>query len=240
MARISATGVRLTLPMGAVRSRRTGQNSRYTGASGRMFIRVLDDVSFDAVEGDRIGIIGQNGSGKSSLLRVVAGIYWPDQGFVKLDGRPQCLFSVNMGMNPELSGRENIYLRGLLAGKGYRELTSLLDGIIAFAELEQFIDLPLRTYSAGMSARLAFSIATSFSPEILLLDEWIGAGDVKFQKKAAERMHQLVQHSAITMLASHNRTLVRSFCNKIIWLNEGKVVAFGPTDRIFRSHDSNS
>lgn len=237
MASIIARNVTLTLPVAASQKLQTSDEERYFVDQGQALLRVLDKVSFEAVAGDRIGIIGRNGSGKSTLLRVIAGIYRPNTGQVSIVGKPDCLFTINMGMQPELSGRENIFLRGIITGKKRKDVAAKVDEIVAFAELENFIDLPLRTYSSGMSTRLAFSISTAFSPDILLLDEWIGAGDSQFQKKTAARMQDLVSDARITVLASHNRSLVTRVCNRVIWLHLGKLKAFGPTAEVYGAHD---
>ena len=238
MASIIARNVTLNLPVAASKKLQASDQDRYFVEQGRALLRVLSEVSFEAAAGDRIGIVGRNGSGKSTLLRVIAGIYRPNAGRVSIAGRPDCLFTVNMGMQPELSGRENIFLRGIFTGKTHREVAAKVDEIVAFAELENFIDLPLRTYSSGMSTRLAFSISTAFSPDILLLDEWIGAGDSQFQKKAAARMQDLVSDARITVLASHNQSLITRVCNRVIWLHKGKLKAFGPTDEVYKAHDT--
>jgi lipopolysaccharide transport system ATP-binding protein len=202
------------------------------------YVEALKGVTFDAQAGDRIGIIGKNGSGKSTLLRVLAGIYAPTQGKLAVSGKVSCLFNINLGMQAEATGRQNIILRGILSGLRRHEIEQQVPGIIAFAELEDFIDMPIRTYSSGMSMRLGFSIATAFTPEILLLDEWIGAGDAQFQKKAAERMQSLVDNANITVLATHNRALMQRICQKAIWLHSGEMRAYGDIADVFQAHDA--
>ncbi|MEM0898837.1 MAG: ABC transporter ATP-binding protein [Pseudomonadota bacterium] len=227
----------MDLPIANAKNLAKADKSRYFRVGNVHHLRVLDDISFEIKDGDRVGIVGRNGSGKSTLLRVMAGIYRSSRGRIEVTGDPNCLFTINMGMQPELTGRENIFLRSKVAGRTTKETKAKLDEIIAFAELEDFIDLPLRTYSSGMTTRLAFSISTAFSPDILLLDEWLGAGDANFQKKAAKRMHSLVDDATVTVLASHNRGLLKQVCNKLMWLHLGKLKGYGPLDEVYAAHD---
>lgn len=205
----------------------------------RHHIKALHELNFHFQEGDRIGLIGRNGSGKSTLLRVLGGIYSPTGGYLEMQGHISSLFNINLGTQPDASGRENIVIRCLLKGMRHREIKRVMDDIIAFSELENFIDMPIRTYSDGMRMRLLFAIATSFQPEILLLDEWIGAGDEGFQRKAAERMNGLVDQAGITVVASHNRNLLRRICSHALWLDMGVMQAFGPIEEVFAAVDAN-
>ena len=148
------------------------------------------------------------------------------------------MFNLNLGVQPEATGRENVIIRGLVKGWRYSEIEARMGEIIDFSELKDFIDFPLRTYSEGMRMRLMFAIATSFSPEILLLDEWIGAGDAKFQAKAAARMNGLVDTAGIVVIASHNRALLRRVCDLAIWLDEGVVCAYGEVDEVLAKMDA--
>ncbi|MDA9048106.1 ABC transporter ATP-binding protein [Hellea sp.] len=201
--------------------------------NSKRYILALNSLNFTIKDGDRIGLMGSNGSGKSTLLKVLGQIYTPTSGSVKTSGKISSLFNINLGIQPDASGRENILIRGLVKGWTRRQIANEIDAIIEFSGLTEFIDLPIRTYSDGMRMRLLFSIATSFSPEILLLDEWIGAGDSKFQEKAAERMNTLVKKSGITVIASHNRTLLQRVCNKIIWLENGRIKMFDDLNKVF-------
>jgi len=196
-----------------------GENRR----SQTRFITALKDVSFNLEAGDRLGLVGANGSGKTTLLKV---LYEPTAGSVEVDGRVDALFSVNVGFRREATGRRNIVLRGLINGWSEEEIDSRMDEIIEFSELGEFIDLPLKAYSQGMATRLAFAVATSLDPEVLLMDEWIGAGDSKFQKKARVRMQQLADKAGIMILASHNHRLIRRNCNKVLELSQGRVEKF--------------
>ncbi len=201
------------------------------------YLTALENISFDIEEGEGIGLVGRNGSGKSTLLRVLGGIYTPTAGSLSIKGKVTSMFSVNLGVQRNATGRENIVLRGIIKGLSQGEIRAKMDDIIAFSELESVIDFPVRTYSSGMAMRLSFSIATSFEHEILLLDEWIGAGDRQFQNKAAERMNNVVDHSRITVIASHNRALLKRICTKLIWLDEGVLRVYGPTEDVYAAMD---
>jgi len=203
----------------------------------KRYIRALQNLSFTFTEGQRIGLIGRNGSGKSTLLRVLGGIYAPTSGSLITEGKISSLFNINLGIQLDASGRENIVTRGLIKGWSRRQINESIDEIITFSGLNDFIDLPMRTYSAGMRMRLLFAIATSFSPEILLLDEWIGAGDADFQRKAAARMNGLVDKAGITVIASHNRSLLRRVCDIGIWLEDGIIKAYGPIEDVYAKVD---
>jgi lipopolysaccharide transport system ATP-binding protein len=188
----------------------------------------LDGISFELAAGDRLALTGPNGSGKTTLLRLLYGIYAPTSGTIAIDGRTDALFNINLGFRREATGRRNIELRGLINGWNDDEIAARMEPIIAFSELGDFIDLPLKTYSQGMAARLAFSIATTFEPQILLMDEWIGAGDAAFLAKARTRMAELAEKASILVLASHNRTLLQQTCTKRLELDQGRLVSFGP------------
>lgn len=194
--------------------------------AGRQTIQALNGVSFELKAGDRLGLVGPNGAGKTTLLKVLNGIYLPNSGRVAIKGRIDALFNINLGFRAELSGRRNIILRGLINGWTPEQIEAHIDSIIDFSELGKFIDLPYKAYSQGMAARLAFSIATVLEPEILLMDEWIGAGDASFQKKASDRMNELTQRARIMVLASHNVPLMSRTCNKIMILSRGCVQDF--------------
>jgi ABC-type polysaccharide/polyol phosphate transport system ATPase subunit len=202
------------------------------GTINQNLVTALDDVSFDLETGDRLGLVGANGAGKTTLLKVLYGIYEPTAGEVEIKGKIDALFNINLGFRLEATGRRNIELRGLINGWSQREIKQRMDEIIAFSELGDFIEMPLKSYSQGMAARLAFSIATSFESEILLMDEWIGAGDPAFQQKAKVRMESLASKAGIIVLASHNYALLRTTCNKVLRLEQGRVVEMGPTAEV--------
>ena len=195
-------------------------------------IQALRNISFSLRSGDRLAIVGSNGSGKSTLLKVIAGIYAPTSGSIQTHGRLDALLNIRLGFRPHATGRRNIILRGLIHGWSMTEIDQRMAQIIAFSELEEFIDLPFQLYSQGMAARLAFAAATSFDPEILLLDEWIGAGDVQFQRKASVRMKELVGRAGILVLASHNTELLRRTCNKALHLEKGELKIFDDIDTV--------
>jgi ABC-type polysaccharide/polyol phosphate transport system ATPase subunit len=195
-------------------------------------VRALSNVSFEAVSGDRLAIIGENGSGKTSLLQVLAGIYTPDTGEVIIEGRTTSVVNINLGMNPEASGHKNITLRGLAVGQNRKEIEAKRGEIAEFSGLGDFLDLPVETYSAGMRMRLNFAIATAFKPDVLILDEWLSAGDTSFRRKATERMRSFVDQAGVLILASHSRTLMEEACNRAIWLDYGVVRAEGEVGEI--------
>lgn len=200
---------------------------RRSGGEGSRFITALDGVSFELRSGDRLGLIGPNGAGKTTLLKVLYGIYAPSSGGLSITGQVDALFNIGLGFRGEATGRRNIELRGLINGWSPDDVAARMDEIVAFSELGDFIDLPLKTYSQGMAARLAFAVATSFEPQVLLMDEWIGAGDPDFQEKARKRMAALADKAGIIVLASHNHLLLQKTCNKLLRLEAGKVAYFG-------------
>ena len=190
-----------------------------SSAKDPVIIRALEDFSMHAITGDRIGLVGHNGAGKSTLLRAICGIYRPSKGSVFINGSLGALIDFGAGLDPEATGLENIYLRGYLLGKSKFEISKKLAKIIEFSELEDFIGLPLRTYSAGMVARLAFSISTSWEHDILIIDEGIGAGDKNFQEKVQKRIDDLFEASSIIVIATHSEDLIRRYCNRTIELS---------------------
>ena len=190
---------------------------------GRVVVRALEGLSFTLRDGDRVGLLGHNGAGKSTLLRLLSGVYEPSSGSARIEGEIGSLIDISLGIDPEATGRENIYLRGGLLGMTRREITSQIEGIIEFSELGDFVDMPLRTYSTGMHLRLAFAVSTIVRPEILLMDEWLSVGDEGFKHKAEARMTELVQSTNILVIASHSRDLVLHTCNRVIWLEHGKI-----------------
>src|SRR4249919_269279 len=185
---------------------------------GRRSVLALDDVSLQLREGDRLAIIGHNGAGKSTLLKALAGIYRPQQGRVEASSPVTGIFNISLGFRAEATGYRNILLKGLIAGKTRAQIDRAVPEIAEFTELGPYLHMPLRTYSQGMAMRLAFAIATAFSSEILLLDEWIGAGDAQFLEKAVKRMSSFVESAQILVLASHSATLLRRVANKAIWM----------------------
>lgn len=190
-------------------------------------VKALDNVNITLKEGDRVGLIGHNGAGKSTFLRVVAGIYTPSKGRLTCEGRISSLLDLGLGLEQEYTGYENIYLGGLLYGLTPGEIKDLVPDIASFTELGHYLDLPIKTYSAGMLLRLSFAIATSVSADILLLDEVTGVGDASFLNKTRKRLNNLIHQSQILILTSHSSNILRQFCNKLLWLEHGKVKDFG-------------
>lgn len=194
--------------------------------------RALNQISFSLKAGERLALVGLNGSGKSTLLRLLAGIYPPDEGTVAIKGRTAALFNLGIGMRVDLSGRQNIMLQALVNGFSPSEAQSKVDDIIEFSGLADVIDDPINTYSQGMAVRLSFAVATSSNPDILLLDEWIGAGDRVFRQKAEKRLTNMVAGSRGLVLASHNAHIVRLYCDRALWLHEGEVKLIGSVDEV--------
>jgi ABC-2 type transport system ATP-binding protein/lipopolysaccharide transport system ATP-binding protein len=191
------------------------------GARDIVTVRAIDGLNLEINDGDRIGLVGHNGSGKTTLLRVLAGIYKPSGGAITIEGRVGALFNSHAGMDPESTGLENIYLRGYMMGMGRREIAAKLDDIAEFTELGDFLMLPMRTYSAGMFARLAFAVSTAAHNDILLIDEGLGAGDAAFQKKVRQRIENLFDRTSIVILASHSEALISEFCSRRVQLEHG-------------------
>jgi len=203
-------------------SNRFGQDKKH-----RPVVQALRDISFSLRSGDRLGLVGSNGSGKTTLLRALSGIYQPTVGSLSVEGRLTSLLDPAHGMNMDLTGRENIRLRGYFLGLSAADIDRLIADVEDFSELAQFLDLPVRNYSSGMVLRLAFAMATAFQPEILLMDEWILAGDAAFMEKAKERVEGMVRHADILVLASHSPSILAEWCNRLIWLENGQINADG-------------
>jgi lipopolysaccharide transport system ATP-binding protein len=198
----------------------------------RVVVRALSDINFSLKSGERLGLIGANGAGKTTLLRVLAGIYEPVTGRVRHHGTLNALLDPSLGMNPELTGRENIMLRGLYSGFSRQMLARLEEDVIEFSELSDFIDLPMRIYSAGMGVRLGFALATAIRPRILLMDEWFLAGDAGFMEKARQRLEDMVRAADILVLSTHSNAIVREWCTRVLWLEKGRIVADGPAGEV--------
>jgi lipopolysaccharide transport system ATP-binding protein len=190
----------------------------------------LRDVSFSVASGHMIGVIGPNGAGKSTLLRLIGGVGRPDEGQVTVHGRIGALLDLGAGFHPDLTGRENVFINGVIAGLTRQEVAQRFDAIVDFAELEAFIDNPLRTYSTGMQLRLGFAVAAHTEPEILLVDEVLAVGDLAFQRKCLDRIARFKAKGCTIVLVSHDTTPIRQFCDETLWLRQGKLVAHGPSD----------
>jgi lipopolysaccharide transport system ATP-binding protein len=199
------------------------------GAGSRPFW-ALRDVSFDVGPGESVAIIGSNGAGKSTLLRLVCGVGRPTTGEVRVNGRVAALLSLGAGFHPHLTGRENLYVSAIVAGLRRRQVKELFDTIVEFAELGDFIDQPLRTYSSGMQMRLGFSVAVHVDPAVMIIDEGLAVGDGHFKRKCLERIESFRRGGKTLLMVSHDTGIVRSFCTRVLWLRRGRVVADGPID----------
>ena len=199
---------------------------------GHISIEALRNIDLEIVSGDRLGIIGHNGSGKSTLLRLLSGIYEPSSGKITRSGSISSLVDISLGINPESTGRENIFLRGKLMGLSKKDIDEKIDEIIEFSELGDYINLPVRIYSSGMLLRLAFSVSTSITADILIMDEWLSVGDGAFAERASNRLRELVDSSEILVIASHTRSLIEETCNKVVWLEHGVIKKVGPVAEI--------
>jgi ABC-type polysaccharide/polyol phosphate transport system ATPase subunit len=199
----------------------------------------LKNVSFDINAGERVGIVGHNGAGKSTLLKALCRVYESTEGDISVVGRIAPLLEIGAGFHPEFTGRENIYLNGSILGYSKHQLKDVESEVIAFAELEDFIDTPVKYYSTGMYMRLAFSLATAMQPEILVLDEIFAGGDARFMGKAKARMHDLIDRASIMIMVSHDHLLVKSLCNRVLWLDHGKLTADGSPDEVIDRYLAN-
>ncbi len=200
------------------------------------FLTALNDVSFSLKEGDRLGVIGSNGSGKTTLLRLIAGIYSPMSGKISIKGNVTSFLSITNGSHPDLTGYEAIMSQLLLVGLSKSEIRELTPKIAEFSELGHFLNAPIKNYSSGMGMRLCFSIMTSINSEILVMDEWLSTGDIYFINKANKRIADMVDRSKILVLASHDLDLMQNTCNKVVWLERGKIEMFGPSAEVIRAY----
>jgi len=197
----------------------------------------LNDVSFEVKRGESVGLIGSNGAGKSTTLALIAGVLKAQVGKVEVRGRVCPLLELGAGFHAELTGRENILLNGILLGLTRREVLTKMDEIIAFSELEPFLDQPLRTYSSGMVARLGFSVAAHLEPEILLIDEILAVGDLRFQAKCREKLDEFKRRPLTIVLVSHSLREVRNFCQRVIWLQDGQIAADGESSSVIQRYE---
>lgn len=215
-----------------------GRHRMDTGHPSHHFVWALRDVSFDIMPGEAVGVIGRNGSGKSTLLRVLSRITEPTEGVCRVRGRVGSLLEVGTGFHPELTGRENIYLNGSILGMRKRELDAKLDAIVGFAEVEKFIDTPVKFYSSGMYVRLAFAVAAHLEPEILLVDEVLAVGDAAFQKKCLGKMGEVGRRGRTVMFVSHQMNAIRKLCTRVLWLEAGRVKMFDSTVKVVSAYET--
>jgi ABC-type polysaccharide/polyol phosphate transport system ATPase subunit len=248
MARVELDKVSMLFPTNAG-TRGINDLSREKGASiepnvagrlvrvsgGKVAVRAVNEISVSLRDGDRLGIVGANGSGKTTLLSLMAGLYTPQSGVVRVEGRVATMFSLGLGMNNEVSGLKNIKLSGIVAGASRKQIKAVIPEVMEFTELGDYLHLPLRTYSAGMAMRLKFACATAFRPDVILMDEWIGAGDADFKAKAQQRLESLLVDAGIVVLATHNNQLIRRLAKECIWLDRGDMRMRGPTDEVLEA-----
>jgi lipopolysaccharide transport system ATP-binding protein len=242
-ARIEVHNVSVWFPLyhGSARSLKKTMIAAASGRLGhdqqqRIVVRALRDIDLRLGSGDRLGLIGSNGAGKTTLLRVLAGIYEPVMGRVRVQGSLSALLDPGLGMNMELTGRENILLRGLYNGLPRSMLPRLEEDVAEFAGLADFMDLPMRIYSAGMVVRLGFALATAIKPQILLMDEWFLAGDAAFLEKARIRLEEMVRGADILVLSSHQTDIIKDWCTRVLWMDQGQIRADGPAEDVLAEY----
>ena len=241
MAKISLENASLTFQVRAQEGRMTLKEYLVRGlflrqTTSRMSVCALKNINLEINPGDRVGIIGHNGAGKSTMLRLLAGIYEPTLGRCEVEGRISSLFDLMLGFEPEASGWENIRYRGYLQGESRHSMRKKLDSIAEFCELGEFLNMPVRYYSSGMLVRLAFSIATAIEPEILLVDEVLSVGDRAFQEKARRRMRGMMARAELMVAVSHDLNSLCALCNRGVWLDRGEIVLQGPMEDVVEAY----
>jgi ABC-type polysaccharide/polyol phosphate transport system ATPase subunit len=240
MARIELNDVDLTFTVrqgGRITLKELLVRHVFGRAQNRLIeVRALQGINLRLREGERIGIIGHNGAGKSTLLKVLAGIYPPTRGRRIVEGRISSLFDIALGFEPDASGWENIGYRGYLQGETPRSIRGKIQSIAEFSELGEFLDMPVRYYSAGMMVRLAFSIATAIQPEVLLVDEVLSVGDLAFQDKARQRMREMMAKAQLIVMVSHDLAALAQFCDRAVWMDRGRIRSIGPTHEMIAAY----
>jgi lipopolysaccharide transport system ATP-binding protein len=248
MAHVEVSGVSVDFPIYHARSRslkhtvlqaakgRRGSSRFGEDKQKRVVVQALRDISFTLKDGDRLGLVGSNGAGKTTLLRTLAGIYEPVLGRVHVVGSVSALLDPTLGMNLELTGRENIGLRGLINQMSPAEIARLEEDVREFSELGDFIDLPVRFYSSGMVVRLGFALATAIHPQVLMMDEWLLAGDSAFLEKARHRLEHMVRGAEVLILSSHMTDVVLKWCTRVLWLDQGRIRADGPAREVLEQY----
>jgi ABC-2 type transport system ATP-binding protein len=245
MASINLNNASVEIPVYAVGNNslksalvRRAVGGKFGHVGTNLLINALNDINLEMRDGDRVGLIGHNGAGKTTLLRVLAGVYPPTSGTVHVSGRVSPMFDISLGMSPDATGIENIRVCGALWGLSRAEVATGIDDIVEFTELGEYLNIPVRTYSAGMLLRLAFAIATLRQPEILLLDEIIGVGDASFMAKAKARLEKMVSRAQILVISSHSDQIIRDLCEKCIWLDKGSIAANGPVEEVLAAYNA--
>ncbi len=239
MARIRIEDVSVDFPLyhGSARSLKKTVFAAASGRLGedtrqRVVVQALRHIDIELQSGDRLGLVGGNGAGKTTLLRTIAGIYEPVLGRIRVEGSLNALLDPQLGMNMDLTGRENIMLRGLYNGFTAPQIAAMEEDVQNFAELGEFLDLPVRFYSSGMIVRLGFALATCIRPQVLLMDEWFLAGDAGFMAKARARLESVVRGAEILVLSSHQSAAVLDWCTRVVWMDHGRVVMDGPAEQV--------
>jgi lipopolysaccharide transport system ATP-binding protein len=238
MGRILARGVCVDFPIftNSSRSMKNLVLSATTGgriardAGHHSYVRSLDHLTFEIGSGERVALVGHNGSGKTTLLRTLCGVYAPTFGRLSVAGRVVSLLDINLGMDPEGTGYENIMMRGIVMGMTPKQISARIDDIAKFTDLGEYLGMPVRMYSSGMQMRLAFAVSTSVDADILLMDEWLSVGDAEFQEKAARRLAAMVDRTPILVVATHSVELVRKTCTRVIRLEHGKLCSDDPVE----------
>lgn len=244
MSSITVENLDLVYPLLGVNSRSLKKSLLNIATGGNLkavkgtpvVVKALNNISFELNKGDRLGLIGHNGSGKSTLLRVLAGVYAPTSGIVSVSGSISSLFDVNIGIQPNLSGYQNIKTRGLILDMSDKDIDKLIPEIEEFTELGNYLSTPVNIYSSGMAVRLSFGLSTAIEPDILLIDEVFGAGDAQFVSKAEKRMNECISKSNIVVMASHVDSIIQDFCNKALWLEHGCIKGFGETKVVLKAY----
>lgn len=243
MAIISVRDAGIDIPVYGASSRslkvsllRKAVGGRLSQTGNNLTVKALSNINLEARDGNRIGLVGHNGAGKTTLLRMLAGVYPPTSGKVRIEGRTSPMFDISLGMSPDATGIENIRVCGALWGLSTDEIEAGIEDIIEFTELGEYIKVPVRTYSAGMMLRLSFAIATQRRPEILLLDEVIGVGDSDFQLKARNRLTKIIDKSQIVVVSSHSVPIIKDLCDTCIWLNKGQIAGNGAVDDVLKAY----
>jgi ABC-type polysaccharide/polyol phosphate transport system ATPase subunit len=219
---------------------RKAVGGRFSQTRSSLFVKALSNITLDIRDGDRVGVIGHNGAGKTTLLRLLAGVYPPTGGHLRIEGRPSPMFNISLGMSPDATGIENIKTCAMLWGLSKKEIADGLPDVMEFTELGDYLQIPVRTYSSGMLLRLSFGIATMRRPELLLLDEVIGVGDKNFMAKAKARLTRMAGQARILVLSTHSDAILREFCNKVLWLDQGFIKGFGDVEEVLRAYNTSS
>lgn len=240
MGHISACGVCIDFPVFSNSTRsmknmvlRATTGGRIAGdGSAARYVRSLDQLTFEVKGGERIGLTGHNGSGKTTLLRTLCGVYAPTFGRLRVAGRVVSLLDINLGMDPDGTGYENILMRGIVMGMTPRQIAIRVKEIAEFTELGEYLSMPIRTYSSGMQMRLAFAVSTSVDADVLLMDEWLSVGDPEFQEKAAKRLSAMVERTPILVIATHSTELIKKTCTRVMQLKHGRICVDEPVEKM--------